>query len=77
MISTSASYVTGSHNFKAGFQWGFGSYVLERDVNGDLVQLYRNGRPDSVRVYNTPVRSEEFLNGDFGIFVQDSWTVRR
>ena len=77
VISTSASYVTGSHNFKAGFQWGFGSYVLERDVNGDLVQLYRNGRPDSVRVHNTPVRSEEFLNGDIGIYAQDSWTVRR
>ena len=28
------------------------------------MQLYRNGVPDSVRVYNTPVRSEEFLNGD-------------
>ena len=48
-ISTSASYVTGSHNIKAGFQWGFGSYVLEYDINGDLVQLYRNGAPDQVR----------------------------
>jgi hypothetical protein len=77
VISSALSYVTGSHNFKAGFQWGFGSYVLERDVNGDIVQLYRNGRPDSVRVYNTPVRSEEFLNGDIGIFAQDSWTINR
>ena len=40
VISTSASYVTGSHNIKTGFQWGFGSYVLEYDVNGDLVQRY-------------------------------------
>ena len=69
--------MTGSHNLKAGFQWGFGSYVLEYDINGDLSQRYRNGVPDVVRVYNTPVRSEEFLNGDIGIYVQDSWTVRR
>ena len=36
VVSASASYVTGSHNIKAGFQWGFGSYVLEYDINGDL-----------------------------------------
>jgi hypothetical protein len=77
VISSALSYVTGSHSFKTGFQWGFGSYVLEYDINADLVQLYRNGRPDSVRVYNTPVRSEEFLNGDFGIYAQDSWTLHR
>jgi hypothetical protein len=77
VISTSLSYVTGSHNFKTGFQWGFGSDVWEYDLNGDLTQRYRNGRADSVTVYNTPVRSEEFLNGDIGIFAQDQWTLRR
>ena len=77
VASTSASYVTGSHNIKAGFQWGFGSYVHEFDINGDLVQRYRNGVADQVRIYNTPVRSEEFLNGDFGFYVQDSWTINR
>ena len=69
--------MTGSHNIKAGFQWGFGSYVNEFDINGDLVQRYRNGVADQVRIYNTPVRSEEFLNGDFGFYVQDSWTIDR
>jgi hypothetical protein len=77
VISTSASYVTGSHNLKAGFQWGFGSYVNEFDINGDLVQRYRNGVADQVTLYNTPQRSEEFLNGDFGIYVQDQWTKDR
>ena len=56
------SYVTGSHALKTGVQWTFGDYVLEYDINGDLVQLYRNGVPDSVRVYNTPVRANEYLN---------------
>ena len=77
VISTSASYVTGSHNIKTGFQWGFGSYVLEYDINGDLVQRYRNGLPDSVTIYNTPNRSETFLNGDRGFYVQDSWKIKQ
>ena len=54
--------MTGSHTFKTGIHWVFGDYVLEYDFNGDLVQLYRNGAPDSVRVYNTPVRANEYLN---------------
>src|SRR5262245_9267243 len=76
-ISSMMSYVTGSHALKAGFNWVFGDYVLEYDINGDLVQLYRNGVPDSVRVYNTPVRANEYLNGNLGMFVQDAWTVKR
>ena len=42
------SYVTGSHAMKAGFNWTFGDYVLEYDINGDMVQRYRSGVPDSV-----------------------------
>jgi hypothetical protein len=76
-ISGMMSYVTGSHALKTGFNWVFGDYVLEYDINGDLVQLYRNGVPDSVRVYNTPVRANEYLNGNLGMFVQDAWTVKR
>ena len=76
-ITAQASYVTGSHNLKAGFNWTFGGSQIENDINGDLVQLYRNGVPDSVRVYNTPVRSKEYLNRNLGIFVQDSWTFER
>jgi hypothetical protein len=76
-ISGMMSYVTGSHALKSGFNWVFGDYVLEYDINGDLVQLYRNGVPDSVRVYNTPVRANEYLNGNLGMFVQDAWTVKR
>ncbi len=51
--------------------------MLEYDINGDLVQLYRNGVPDSVRVYNTPVRANEYLNANLGMFVQDAWTLNR
>jgi hypothetical protein len=77
VLSTSLSYVTGTHSVKTGVQWGFGPYITRGDLNGDLIQLYRNGRPDGVRVYNTPREAKEFLNADLGIFAQDSWRIQR
>jgi hypothetical protein len=77
VLSASASYVTGTHAIKTGVQWGFGPYITRGDLNGDLIQLYRNGRPDSVRVYNTPRQAQEYLNADLGIFAQDSWRIHR
>ena len=53
--------------------------------NGDLYQVYRSSTtgipysvPDSVVIRNTPLaRYGERLNYDVGIFVQDTWTMRR
>lgn len=73
----SVSYVTGSHNIKTGIQYNWGPYENTRETNADLQQRYRTGRPDSVRVYNTPVRSLETLNADVGIYAQDTWTLKR
>lgn len=73
----SASYVTGSHNFKAGVQKAGGPGDTYSERNADLVQRYTNGRPQSVDVYNTPIASKAYVNYDLGIFVQDSWTIRR
>jgi len=77
VLSTSLSYVTGTHSVKTGVQWGFGPYITRGDLNGDLIQLYRNGRADSVRVYNTPRAAKEFLNADLGLFATDSWRIHR
>ena len=41
------------------------------------MQLYRNGVPDSVRVYNTPGKFFNSVNGDLGLFAQDAWTIKR
>jgi len=85
-FSTSLAYVTGSHAFKAGMQWGYGWNRSQKrfqqqgpdpGFSVDLVQRYRNGVPDSVQVYNTPVHGQENLNADLGIYVQDSWTLSR
>jgi hypothetical protein len=77
VASASASYVTGSHSLKAGMQWGFGKYRIDRDINADLVQYYFSGVPGLVAVQNTPVNSHETQNADLGLYVQDSWTRNR
>lgn len=72
-----ASYVTGSHAFKAGIQYGFGYFWRQRRETADLVQLYRSGVPAQVIIHNTPQDSRADMNADQGIFVQDSWTLGR
>jgi hypothetical protein len=74
---SSASYVTGSHAFKAGFQYGWGYFWRQRREVADLIQLYRSNVPAQVIVHNTPQDSYQAMNADQGIYVQDSWTVGR
>jgi hypothetical protein len=77
MASSSVSYVTGSHAFKSGVQWSFGETRSSADSNAHLTQRYRDGIPDSVIVYNHPVYAVSGLDADLGMYVQDSWTIRR
>jgi hypothetical protein len=84
-IQAAATYVTGSHNIKVGFQRTWGAFTHSYDANADLTQQYRsNGTgvpftvPNSVVIRNTPLtRFGERLNYDLGIFAQDAWTLRR
>jgi len=71
------SYVTGAHNAKIGFQYNWGIYVNTRETNADLQQVYLNGVPSTVTVYNTPLRYKDALLGDLGIYAQDTWTLNR
>jgi hypothetical protein len=76
-LMSAASYVTGSHAFKVGVQYGWGWIKNYRLVNGGLIQRYRNGAPDSVQITNSPVEARSNLDLDLGIYVQDSWTIGR
>jgi hypothetical protein len=69
------SYVTGSHAFKAGVQYGYGKHRTFTSSNGDLQQLYHNGVPYAVNIYDTPTFAETDLKHETGVFVQDSWTL--
>ncbi|MBI3491335.1 MAG: TonB-dependent receptor [Acidobacteria bacterium] len=77
MLVSTATYVTGSHAVKAGLQWHIGQTWNTAEANADLVQRYRDTVPDSVNVYNTPTRLYALMGADFGMYVQDSWTIKR
>jgi hypothetical protein len=75
--SSSVSYITGSHQLKAGVQWAWGTGSAGGDANGDLVQNYSNGTPTSVTVYLTPFEIKPELNADLGLYIQDQWSIDR
>jgi hypothetical protein len=77
MVISSLQYVTGSHAVKAGLQWHIGQTWNTADANADLVQRTRDGVPDSVIVYNTPTRLYALMGADLGVYLQDSWTLKR
>jgi hypothetical protein len=76
-ITASVAYVSGGHQFKVGFQHRSGYRGSDRQINGDINQLYRNGVPFAADVLNTPITQRSQVNHDLGVFVQDSWTMKR
>jgi hypothetical protein len=86
-VQASLSYVTGSHNLKAGFQYQWGRFYHYTDANADLTQRYANvtrvgtewlfSNPVDVVVGNLPVASVDRLNRDVGIYAMDSWRMKR
>jgi hypothetical protein len=76
-VVTSLSYVTGSHSLKFGMQNKFGYITADRRNNGHVVQRYANGAIFDVQLYNLPVVSRSELNGDFGLYIQDTWQLGR
>jgi hypothetical protein len=73
----SASYVTGGHNFKAGFQFEESYLELEQENgNHNIEYTFNNQVPVSLTQWATPYLLKA-QNKDFGFFVQDQWTLRR
>jgi hypothetical protein len=77
----SASYVTGSHAFKIGFQDSWGPYNQNLRANADLYQNYVsvNGvpQPQTVTLLATTVHWQDRLNANLGIYGQDVMTYKR
>ena len=73
----SASYVTGSHNFKAGVLFE----ELVRDNyyfrNGQVFYRFRNGVPNRITQYAGPTLERNRVLPEMGIFAQDQWTLDR
>ena len=76
-LAGSLSYVSGTHNIKAGIQDSWGNYRRTYLANGDLRAFFTNGVPTRVDVLNTPWERRDQLHADVGIFAQDAWTLHR
>ncbi len=83
--SASFSYVTGSHNFKAGMQYSFGNDGDTRERNGHMNTRPYGGLPQPgstedrsrVDVLNYPVSWNTSVFYDAGIYFQDTYTIDR
>jgi len=74
------SYVTGSHQFKVGFNNAWGHHEnTPYPLNTALPYTYQftNGFPSNIRQFATPYTTEIDVDADLGIFAQDKWTVGR
>lgn len=74
----SVSYVTGSHNLKAGlfFQRGV-SGTFQIVNNRGLTYTFNDGSPTQLTQHVSPRNTEEVVNPDLGLYVQDQWTIKR
>lgn len=72
----SATYVTGSHSLKAGFSFFNGTYHRPSVTAGLFSMTVFNGQPESVTL-SIPGNERENVDGDWGLYVQDRWAIRR
>jgi hypothetical protein len=85
--AASASYVTGSHALKFGFQDDFGSITQEQYDNssglfyqfsGGVTDQYgRSLTPFSLQQHALPFAQHADVLADLGIYAQDKWTFKR
>ncbi|MQA30030.1 MAG: TonB-dependent receptor [Luteitalea sp.] len=72
------SYVTGSHAAKFGFTVYHAGNLNTQEVSGNGVTLQLlDGVPRQVTQWATPLRFEETMKANIGVFAQDQWTVNR
>jgi carboxypeptidase family protein len=74
-----ASYVTGSHNFKAGFNNAFLHHenTTYTDPSAPYSYSFANGSPTQVVYRIAPRTVKVDVNYDLGLFAQDRWTINR
>ena len=77
--NASLSYVTGSHNFKAGLNYANNYTSLRYAPPGEIFGgFFRNGVPTGVLVVGNGENAASVnLNCDCGIYAQEAWTMDR
>ncbi len=72
-----ATYVTGSHAVKAGWNDTFGYLNALNYTFQPVSYNFLNGNPTGLTEYITPYPTKQEENHDFGMFVQDNWKLSR
>jgi hypothetical protein len=73
----STSYVTGAHAVKFGVTDTRGySIVGADDIPESVAYRFNNGVPNSIQMRATPYENRVNLAAEFGMYVQDRWTVK-
>jgi len=71
------SYVTGSHAFKFGIDYAWGSVLNHNQrTNGGMTFSFQNGVPRAIQLVLSP-RNERERFRSVALFAQDQWTVKR
>jgi len=73
----SASYVTGSHAIKTGFQLQEGILNQDLIINQDVEYTFVRGVPSIITQLATPYQNRVRTFPELGVFVQDQWAIRR
>ena len=73
----SASYVTGSHSFKAGVQVQQGIADQVTTNNGDQKWFFNKGTPFRIQQWATPYEQRTEFKWELGLFAQDKWIIDR
>ena len=77
VFTGTTTYVTGSHQIRAGAEYSFGPNYFSSIMNGDGVETFTNGIPVSFTAYNTPFYQRPYLDADVGLFAMDTWHLKR
>jgi hypothetical protein len=73
-----ASYITGTHAVKIGFNYGSGSQRQNRrSIDAPIDYRFNNGVPNQLTLQATPIDVNTDIEADHGLFAQDRWTWTR
>jgi hypothetical protein len=72
-----ATYVTGSHAIKTGWNDTFGYLNALNYLYNPVAYTFLNGSPTTITQFITPYPTKQEENHDFGMFVQDNWKMSR
>ena len=73
----SASYISGSHAFKAGVQTQSTNGTQGTETDGNVTYSFLHGVPASLTEKGTPYTISANLKMNLGLYAQDQWTLKR